>query len=246
MEKSFTIPITYFLQEGRDNLERCIGISFEAAQQHGIKKIVIFTAEGKGVKLALEEYCSKPEHREIKIVAVTFPQGKTFSDAEGNPMRVEIPAEDEQLFHEQAVQIVRAHLPFDPISPPFKGRGVLGQDLSLVGDALNMLGGSMSLCVQAIIVACDSGAVGLGEHVIALSSDTAILAQATSTRRMLGELVIREILCKPAVLTIGRNENADKVMPPLSRHAEAGLDKPRSHAIAGTTKRRSRRTKLSR
>jgi hypothetical protein len=42
--------------------------------------------------------------------------------------------------------------------------------------------------------------------VISLTSDTAILAMAAVTRKMLSELVIREILCKPAVLTIGRKE----------------------------------------
>jgi hypothetical protein len=56
----------------------------------------------------------------------------------------------------------------------------------LGGEALNMFCGSISLCVQAITLACDSGCVGLGEHAIALTSDTAILAQASSTARMLG------------------------------------------------------------
>jgi hypothetical protein len=65
----------------------------------------------------------------------------------------------------------------------------------------------MSLCVQAVVLACDAGAVELGEHVIAMTSDTAILVQAAATRRMLRELVVREILCKPAILSIGRKES---------------------------------------
>jgi hypothetical protein len=83
--------------------------------------------------------------------------------------------------------------------------------LSLVGDALDVLCGSMSLCVQAILLACDAGAVSLREHVIALTSDTAVLAQAANTARMLSDLIIREILCKPAVLTVSRKEMADKL-----------------------------------
>jgi hypothetical protein len=83
---------------------------------------------------------------------------------------------------------------------------VLAQDLSLIESALNIFGGSMSLCVQAVVLACDAGTVNLGEHVIAMTSDTAILVQASTTRRMLRELIIREILCKPAILSIGRNE----------------------------------------
>ena len=111
----------------------------------------------------------------------------------------------------KGVSIVKAHSPFDPITSPGRQRGVLGQDLSLVGDALDVLCGSMSLCVQAILLACDAGAVSLREHVIALTSDTAVLAQASNTSRMLSDLIIREILCKPAVLTVSRKEIADKV-----------------------------------
>jgi hypothetical protein len=84
----------------------------------------------------------------------------------------------------------------------------------------------MSLCVQAIVLACDSGEVNIGEHVISMTSDTAILAQATSTRRMLGGLVIREILCKPVILTIGRKEEFPKVL--AGETESTTTEKPRS------------------
>lgn len=206
MQPYFVTSITYFLQEGRDNLRECLKIAFQAAKQHKVEKIVIFTARGEGVQLALSEFCSLEEHKNIKLVAVTFPQGKEFT-FEGKPLDVRISDEAEHQMREHNVPIVRAHLPFDPIAPPFKDRGVLAQDLSLVESALNIFGGGMSLCVQAVVLACDSGAVGLGEHIIALTSDTAVLVQAATTTRMLRELVIREILCKPAILSIGRNES---------------------------------------
>lgn len=227
MERAFTTRITYFLQEGRDNLRECLNVAFEAARQHNVGKIVIFTAKGEGVKLALDEFCSKPEFEKVKLVAVTFPQGKVFTNTEGHPIEVSISPDFTELFSSRGIPLVRAHLPFDPIAPPFKGRGVLGQDLSLVGDALNIFGGSMSLCVQAVVIACDAGAVRLGEHVIALTSDTAILAQATSTRRMLGEFVIREILCKPVVLSIGRKESADRMLGAATPAAKPELPAPR-------------------
>ncbi len=209
--KQFTTPITYFLQEGRNNLSKTLAIAFRAARLHNIAKIVIFTAKGEGVRLAVERFLSQADYERIKVVAVTFPKGKIFTDATENVIQVAIAAEDESFFREHGIPIIRAHLPFDPISPPFAGRGVLAQDLCLVGDALNMFCGSMSLCVQAITLACDAGAVELGEHVVSLTSDTAILAKATSTRRMLEELIIREVLCKPAILTIGRKELAKNI-----------------------------------
>lgn len=205
MPSSFTTAITYFLQEGRENLPECLKITFQAAKQQRIGKVIIFTAEGAGISLAIEQFCVQPEYQDIELIAVTFPQGKEFT-AEGNPLEVRIPDTVESEMRNRNIPIVRAHLPFDPIAPRFKDRGVLAQDLSLVGSALSVFGGSMSLCVQAVALACDAGVVKMGEHVIAMTSDTAILVQASTTRRMLRELIVREILCKPAILTIGKNE----------------------------------------
>jgi uncharacterized protein len=210
MTGQFTAPITYFLQEGRENLPECLKIAFLAAKQQNIGKILIFTARGEGVRMALENFCSQPGYEHLALVAVTFPEGKHFTDGK-NPIVVEISDEDKAFFLSKSVTIVKAHSPFDPIASPGRQRGVLGQDLSLVGDALDVLCGSMSLCVQAILLACDAGAVKVNEHVIAMSSDTAVLAQAACTSRMLNDLVIREILCKPAVMTVSRKEIADKL-----------------------------------
>jgi hypothetical protein len=211
MDNKFSAPTTYFLSEGRGNLRECLAIAFEAAKQQNVEKIVVFTAEGEGIRLALDEFSSNPRYSGTKLVGVTFPNGKRFTDARGKARIVEIPKDLENRFQSLNIPIVRAHLPFDPIAPPFQDRGVLAQDLSLVGEGLNMLCGSMSLCVQAIVLACDAGEVELGEHVISLTSDTAILAQATCTRMMLSDLIIREILCKPAVFTIGRHETSRKL-----------------------------------
>jgi hypothetical protein len=215
MNKQFTTSITYFLQEGRENLLECLRSAFGAAKNHNIKKIVIFTAQGLGVSMALDEFCVKSEFSDIKIVAVTFPVGQPFTDAEGKPLLIDIGPELRERFREQSIPIVRARMPFDPIAPPHVHRGVLGQDLSLVESALNVFGGSMSLCIQATLIACDAGEVGWGEHIVALTSDTAILAQAAPTRHMLTSLAVREILCKPAIYTIGRNEKAQQLMPGL-------------------------------
>ncbi len=212
MQEHFTTPITYFLQEGQENLKECLKIAFQAARQQNIGKIIIFTARGQGVRLAVETFSSQKEYAHVSVIAVTFPTGKSFTDEEGEPVHVQISGEDIKFFLEHDIPVIRAHLPFDPIASPLRQRSLLGQDLSLVADALNMFCGSMSLCVQAIVVACDAGAVNLGEHVIALTSDTAILARATSTRQMLSKLVIREVLCKPAILTVSRNETPPKLL----------------------------------
>jgi len=216
MAKQFTVNTTYFLQEGRDNLLRTMRMSFHAALGHKIEKVVIFTARGDGVKLAVDEFLTRPEYEHMKVIGVTFPIGKTFTGKDKKEFKVEIPTDLDEYFRNRRpvpIPIVRAHLPFDPISSPYPKGGALAQSLSLVGDALNMFGGGMSLCVQAVLLACDGGHVRLGEHVVSLASDCAILAQATSTRRMLEELIIREIICKPAILSITRGEKSETALP---------------------------------
>jgi uncharacterized protein len=217
MTKSFIAPTTYFLQEGRENLEECLKVAFQAAVQHEIKKIVIFTAYGDGVKMALDLFLQREEYADIKLVAVTFPAGKTFTNQNKEPFEIKIPGDLLQLFASKDVPLVRAHLPFDAVDPSAAWGAVVGRGFNLLGETLNMFCGSMSLCVQAITLACDAGFIEQGEHVISLTSDTAILAMAAVTRKTLSELVIREVLCKPVVLTIGRKEQKSLAVPKIRK-----------------------------
>jgi hypothetical protein len=212
MTKSFIAQTTYFLQEGRENLDDCLKIAFQAAVQQDIGKLVIFTAYGEGIKRAVENFCNQDEYSHIGLVAVTFPSGKMFTDSKNKPYEATISDEIRALMMAHEIPLVKAHLPFDAVEPGAAQQTTVGRGFNLLGETLNMFCGSMSLCVQAVALACDAGHVGSGEHVIALTSDTAILARAAATRRMLSQLVIREILCKPAVLTIGRNEAAPKAL----------------------------------
>jgi uncharacterized protein len=220
MPRQFTAETVYFLQEGKENLSQCLEVAFRGAALHNIKKIVIFTAEGVGVRQAIEHFLVKDDFKHICLVAVTFPAGKRFRVPDGELFEVKIAEPERALFKAHGVPIVRAHLPFDPVAATWSHHGILGQDLSLVGDALSMFGGSMSLCVQAVALACDSGEVGIGEHVVAMTSDTAVLAQAAPTTRILCDLVVREVLCKPAIFSIGRNENADQLKMGLEEQSK--------------------------
>jgi len=212
-DKNFS-DICYFYDEGRAHLKDCLAIAFDAAQRYGIEKVVIFTAKGEGVHFALELIEREPKYKSIKIIAVTFPQGKTFTnrDKPDTRMEVEINSKSRKIFSKAGIPIVRAQLPFDPISASFRDHGILGQDFSLIGNALSIFGGSMSLCVQAGLLACDAGEITWGEHVITVTSDTAIVVRAAPTRHFLTDFVVREILCKPLFLTIGKKEPTPREM----------------------------------
>lgn len=200
MSNCFQYATTYFWQEGKDNLRDCLGIAFEAAKQHGIKKIVIFTGEGEGVKIAYDEFLTRSEYSHIQIIAATFPHG----------YKHEISRDARAWMTDRKIQVVQAHLPFDPIKAQFQGHGILGQDFSLLGNVLNIFGGSISLCVQAVLMACDAGVVNKGEHVIALTSDTSILVRSAPTSQLLTDFIVREIFCKSAVLDISKREQLEK------------------------------------
>jgi hypothetical protein len=204
-QKSYSSSIEYFLEEGKTNLRSCLRIAFEAAVSRQIDTIVIFTGAGEGPEIAIKEFRSIPEFKDIKLIAVTFPQGQRFKQGPA-----EIGPERRALLEENGVPIIRAHLPFNPIEAHYQSRGFLGQDLSLIGNAFSIFGGSMSLCVQAAMMASDAGCLELGDHVISMASDTAIIVRTAPTERLLTDLIIREVLCKPLYLTIIKKEQVDE------------------------------------
>jgi hypothetical protein len=184
------------MREGKENLDECIRLSFSAAIVHKISKLVFFTGVGDGVKIAIQQYLSKPEYNGISIIAVSFPSGRVPAS---------VSEVDLETFRSANVPLVRAHLPFDPMHGTFHERGV-GQGLSLLGSVLEVFSGSMSLCVQAALMACDAGVISPGEHVIALTSDTSVLIRACPTCKFLTDLIVREVFCKPVILTISKKE----------------------------------------
>jgi hypothetical protein len=199
MSRCFDHNTTYFWQEGKVNLQDCLRISFEAAKRHDVSKIVIFTGIGEGVKAAYNDFLSQDEYANISIVAVTFPHG--------HPHPSDILPTDVAWMTENKIPLVRAHLPLDPIQTQYQGHGILGQDFTLLGNILNIFGGSMSLAVQAVMMACDSGAVSKGEHVIAMTSDTSILVRSAPTSHLLTDFIVREIFCKAVFMDITRKES---------------------------------------
>lgn len=203
MSNCFDLNTTYFWQEGKANLRQCLQISFKAALQQRIDKLVVFTGSGEGVRLALEEFTNQEDYSHIRLIAVTFPQGQEFTTSEHAHGISDV---DRAFFASHGVPIVRARLPFDPIRTQHQGQGILGQDFSLLGNVLSIFGGSMSLCVQAVLMACDAGEVRKGEHVVSMTSDTSILVRSAPTSHLLTDFIVREIFCKAALLTIGKQE----------------------------------------
>ena len=221
MTPDFKYETQYFVQEGKANLENCLAASFQAAIDHSIEKLVIFTGAGVGVRMAVEQFQSQPLYSGIQLIAVTFPhRSKLLPDSDGDHT---VSTDTRKFLQEHQIPLVMAHMPFEPIESQYAGRGLLGQDLSLIGHALSIFCGSMSLCVQAVLMACDAGHVDLGEHIICLTSDTSILVRAANTSRLLTDFIVREIVCKPVLLTLGKGEKTTVAQSPEDDVPQAAL-----------------------
>lgn len=185
---------TYFLTEGKTNLQDCVRLSFRQAVRSGISQIVMFTANGDGVELACEKYLNTDDYRSIQVLAVSFPHGRV------SPEATRISESRMALFAKFQIRIIRAANPLDELIIPNRP----GRDL--VRRSLELFSGGMALCLRAAIIACDSGAVTPGGHVISMSADTSIVVKAAPSSHLFSTVAIREIICMPVIKDITKGE----------------------------------------
>jgi hypothetical protein len=202
--KTYPASIVYFGNEGRHNLEQVIRVikrQLNKREELRSLKLVIFTAEGQGPAVAY----NRLREFKTKMIAVTFPVHFSVQAPDGNGRY--FPRIDDDIRHFfDGVRIdvlVPPRLPFDLID----GMEAHNQQVGLVSKTIAIFGSGFGLCVQAVLHACDMGALREGETVIAMSGDTAALLVASSSSHFLNKvngLQIQEIFCKPRTLTISR------------------------------------------
>lgn len=206
MKEKTVSGICYFEREGRQNLPYVLNVvrrAFKNREDMRGCKIVIFTAVGEGPALAYNKL--KPYNP--KIIAVTFHPGYSVRTKDESGATIERPirlSDDlKRFFDGVGVTVLSSRLPFDG----FEGAESIRKDLKLIQDVLSLFGGGFSLCVQAVLQACDMGAINIGEKVVVISGDCAALMTASNTAKFLSAqegLSINEILCKPRNLSITR------------------------------------------
>lgn len=221
MKKQFPSRIFYFDHEGRQNLPQVINsvkVALTKRPELRSFKLVIFTASGEGPALAY----NRLRQFDPKIIAVTFPPGFVATRTT-DVGEIQIPARISdklmRFFHGVGVTILTGRLPFDPI----EGCDAATLQMKLVKDVLSVFGGGFSLCVQAVLQACDMGALEIGERVIAITGDSAAVITASTTAKFLSVdegLSINEILCKPRNFNIVRRQPPEPVQPSLELFAE--------------------------
>ena len=192
-----TFEFGLFDEEGAHNLAECSLLALKAAVESEATTLVIFTAAGDGVLKAIELGQTDPAFGRIRLIAVSFPPSRV---PEGQPKI------DSAKFEDIGVPVVIAHLPFTPLTSAADKDG----QRSRLRDILNIFGGGLALCVQAVTMACDAGKIEPGERVVAMSGDTAIVVLATSTEHMFDPtrgLVVERIVCKADRYAISRPDH---------------------------------------
>ncbi len=187
-------PVVYFEEEGRVNLPRVVGVIQRTMKRRtDLRTAVFFTAFGEGPALAyarLNRLEPQPQ-----IVAVTFPP--TFVVYRGGePVRPIIAPRVRKFMDGVGIPVLTGRLPWDQID----GCGQHNEAVDLITRALSVFGGSMPLCIQAVLQACDMGRIEVGQRVIGATGDCAAVITASTTKSAFSKqagLAVNEILCKP-------------------------------------------------
>jgi hypothetical protein len=139
----------------------------------------------------------------MQIVAVTFPPHYSIKLSDGTKFFPVIPDKVKKFFAGVEIPIITSRLPFDEI----EGVELQNKEMAALRNSIAIFGGSMPLAVQAVLQATDHGLLEIGDEVIAVTADTAVLITASTTQRFLNKecgLMVNEIICKPRNFTVSR------------------------------------------
>ncbi len=183
-----------FETSGKENTEATLNIAKKNADTLGIKKIVIASTRGGTIQKAIEVF----NPQEYELVAVTHNYG--FKEG----VEQEFPEDIRKELESKGVKIVSSTLAFSgvqsSITRMYNAWDISGMFARLVR---TIIGDGVKVVMEIVLMATDSGALKVGEDVIALAgtgwgSDTCALIKASSTR-MLEDLKVKAIFTKPFI-----------------------------------------------
>ncbi len=198
----------YLPGEGRRHMRVCMGQTFKVCLSAGVERIVIFTANGEGPLHAVRRFLPRPAYRNFSLVAVTLPTGKAYPIDPSHPERglttPGIAAPIRNFLVESGVPVITPErLPFSTD----KTEGPAPPENVTFTRAFGALGGGVSFGIQAVLVACDNGAVKVGDRIAVMTSDTSFIAFASDSEHFLSPengFLIQHIICRPAVYDLSK------------------------------------------
>ncbi|MFB0543496.1 MAG: hypothetical protein ACETVR_01820 [Candidatus Bathyarchaeia archaeon] len=179
--------IVYFEEGGPEHTDETIDLAFKAAEELGIRKVVVAsTTGGSGVKTA-----ERFKGTDVKVIVV----GHQFGYPTPGQTRFN-PGNAERLKALNA----EVYLGTDILTSSIRQRQRLGPSpLSILTQALIMM--KVKVNVEVVVKAADAGLLMPGERVLSLAGshqglDTAVVVEAQDSANIL-DIRVREIIAIP-------------------------------------------------
>ena len=175
--------IVYFEKAGKENTPEVLKLVKERAQARGITSIILASTRGDTARTAADFF----DGSGIRLVVIPHQFG--FRDQQRFP--AELVDELEKKGHCVYFGTMLFHTDgFYGVTVP-----------QAMANLLRIFGQGIKVCVEMVLMACNGGAVALGEKAIvvagtAAGADTAVVVTASSSSK-LANLRIHEIICKP-------------------------------------------------
>lgn len=190
----------YFRACGEVNTEKTLDLVVSKARELGIRQFVVASETGLSALKAAKMLRGSG----ISLIVVTSAAGTKIEDTAIGDLQIGIPdAKIWDRLKEEGATIVRATDPLYNVGAALEHSRVPTL-ATIIRLALKMISSGIGVCISAVLMATDNGAVQEGKEVaVAAGSwvglDTGIIALAANSVNMLkpGSVQVREIICKP-------------------------------------------------
>ena len=200
--------IRYFPEESGQNLTATLEVVADRWRDSSPRLAIISFSSGGTSMLELRERLGS----EARLIVVTYPHKHPFRNEDGDVFYAPTSESSTiERLQKTSISVVKGTRPFEDIIHP---RASSVKHLA-IRETLKMISGGMELCCEAVMMACAAGEVEQGDEVISFSADTAIVGVAALPSMMFHPgfgFEVREILCKPRVLTETRPRDTWKKM----------------------------------
>jgi hypothetical protein len=194
----------HFDSEGRENLPQVIKNVKSYLRACAVPNepqrwtLVFMTRQGEGPMMAYNNLSDF----DLKIIAVTYPP-RTVGLLDGQMVTAQIPDKVRRFFDGVGIRVITSRLPLDSI----EGAESHNREMELIKNTLSIIGGSAPMAIQAVLQSVDHGAVEVGDRVIAITGDIALVVTASDSASFLTKktgIQINEIICKPRIFSLTR------------------------------------------
>jgi len=186
---SVKVDITYFEKPGKENTERTLEMAKAAAEQLGLRQVVVASTGGDTGRRAAEVF------KDHDLVVVSHSTG--FSE----PNVQSLTEENKRAILAQGAQILTCQHAFGGVNRAVRRKLDTYQLDEIVAYSLRIFGEGMKVACEISLMAADAGLISTGEPVLAIGgtgrgADTAVILRAANAQDFF-DLRINQILCKP-------------------------------------------------